>query len=69
MISNVMKDYCYTMEEMAEIMKIATSTLKRRIYDRKNLPPYQKVGDEYLFPKNLFEEWVKAQPVEYQVKE
>lgn len=65
-IANEMKDYCYSFDQMAEILGICASTLKQRIYKRRMVPPFQKVDYQYWFPKDLFADWVKKQPLQFE---
>ncbi len=67
MIANEMREYCYGFEEMAKILKISPATLKQRIYRRRCVPPFQKEGDEYWFPKELFSDWIRSRPVVFEV--
>lgn len=63
-------EYAYTAEEVAELLGLKMSTLMLRLYRRSNCPPFQKLGRGfYVFPKELFMEWLRRQPVSFEVKD
>lgn len=69
MIAEEMKEYCYSFEEMRKILKLSAATLKQRIYKRSNVPPFQKAGDEYWFPKELFADWIRKRPITFEASD
>jgi hypothetical protein len=62
MIAQALKDDFYSLDEMAAILRLKTSTLKSRIYTGTEHPPYKKISTDYLFPKVEFREWVLLRP-------
>lgn len=72
MIANEMKEYCYSEDEMRAFIggskgPIAPATMRRRIRNRTNCPPWIKVGPDYWFPKDLYGDWLRELKPTYEV--
>ena len=57
-----------TDEDVCEILKIKPSTLASRRSCGTNHPPYIEIGKVRWYPKAMFIEWMKKQPVLWEVK-
>lgn len=68
MIAEVLKDEYWSLEEMAKIIKIKSTTLKRRVSSGTNHPPVTIIAGEYLFPKDLFPQWARNHPILWEVR-
>jgi len=53
-------DEIMTIEQLAEYLKISTSTLYKQLQDGKL--PGQKVGKRWRFHKEAIDEWLKQHP-------
>lgn len=70
------KEYCYSLEEMQELLKgadgkpMARATLIRKCHTRSGCPPFicPRRG-VYWFPKDLFADWLRKLKVRYGVKD
>ncbi len=62
------KNY-FTEEQILSILKIKKTTLRDRIYNGTEHPPYMELGRGYrLFPKEMFIEWIRTRPITWEVK-
>lgn len=68
MIAEVLKDDFYSFEDVAKHLGLRPSTLKQRIYNGTDHPPYMKVMGQYVFPTEEFRMWIKAKPVIREVR-
>lgn len=68
-MSSFLSEEYITEEEMARLLKLRSlSALKSRRQRGTNHPPYVEVGNEILYPKRMFLEWIRKQPVIWEVK-
>lgn len=56
-------DEFYTLPQMAKILGITTKTLRNRISERKNHPPFFGRGEGIRFPKDEFKNWQRTHTV------
>jgi hypothetical protein len=68
MIAEVLKDDFYSFDEVAAILGLRPTTLKQRIYNGTDHPPYTKLNREYIFPADEFRLWVKSKPIFHEVR-
>ena len=54
-------DEIMTIEQLAEYLKISTSTLYKQVHGGRL--PGQKVGKRWRFHKEAIDEWLKQHPV------
>lgn len=67
-----LREYCYDETEMRGFLggsrgPLEQSTMRGRIYRKKNCPPWIKVGSDYWFPKDLYADWLRQRPASYEV--
>jgi hypothetical protein len=57
----------YTEDEMAELLGIKKTTLKKNRYTGTNHPPYRQSGDRVFYPKNEFNKWFASLPLKEEI--
>lgn len=57
---DIADDY-YEEEEILPWLGIKAATLAWRRSMRTKCPPYIKLGNRYVYPKDLFQKWLTAQ--------
>jgi hypothetical protein len=67
-IAEVLKEDFYSFGDMAKILKVSPSTLKQRIYNGSDHPPYKKIFNEYVFPTDEFRHWAISKPVLHEAR-
>ena len=50
-------------EDVAALLEISVGTLRNRIYQGRNHPPFDKVGSTRCFPIEEFRAWLKSRRV------
>lgn len=61
------EDYL-TDEDVAEILRLEVSTVKKNRRIGKNHPPFIKIGARILYPRDQFEKWLKQKTVIQEIK-
>lgn len=56
-------DWAFTEHEVAERMNYKIGTLRNKRSKGSDHPPYTKVGNSVLYPKDEFFEWAKSRPI------
>jgi predicted DNA-binding transcriptional regulator AlpA len=67
-IAEILKEEFFSFEEVATMLGLKPSTLKQRIYNGTDHPPYKKVIGQYVFPTEDFRRWVQSRPLIHEVR-
>lgn len=67
-MNEVLTNYL-TLDEVCGILKIKPKTLRARLGTGTEHPPYVEIRrGVYMFPKNLFLDWIGKRPIVWEVK-
>lgn len=65
-VRDILDEY-FTEDEMGALLGVLKSTLQKRRCMGLGHPPFVKLGNQILYPKQLAKNWIKNHPVQSEI--